>query len=306
MPGGGALGRPSQESHRGRRGIPSSGRGCRARLVASGRASRHGRSADDRPRKSPTGVTCPPRYRGPVNQPAVVVCAHGTDDPDGRATVLGIAAAVAARLPGVVVRDAYVDVQSPTLGEVVDELVAAGLSVVVVPVLLTLGFHTEVDVARAVGRHPGRVVSTGPLGPHEALVDALLGRLAEASVAPGTPLVVAVAGSSRPAAIAVGHGVGDAVAARWDGPVTVGFLSAASPTVPDAVAAARAQTDGPVAAASYLVGRGFFQRKLERAGADAVSAPLGVHPRLIDVVVERYRAGASELVPDGLTPRPDA
>lgn len=232
-------------------------------------------------------------------RPALVVCAHGTDDPDGRATTLAIAAAARERLPGVEVRDAYVDVQTPVLGDVVDALVAAHHAVVVVPVLLTLGYHVEVDVEEAVGRHPGHAVSTGPLGPHEALVDALVDRLSEAGVDPFVPVVVAVAGSSRPAAIGVGLGVGESLGRRRPGSVTVGFLAAASPSVPEAVAALRSGgggSGGPgaverVALASYLIGRGFFQRKLNRSGGDVVTEPLGPHPRLIDVVVERYEQG---------------
>lgn len=225
--------------------------------------------------------------------PVLVVCAHGTDDEDGRATVLAIAEAAAARLPGVRVETAYVDVQQPELGDVVDGLVAEGESVVVVPILLTLGFHTQVDVAEAVERHPGRVVSTGPLGPHPLLEEALVDRLREAGVADATAVVVGVAGSSRSEAAEVGRGIAARVQERWAGPVSVGFLAAAEPSVADAVAQARA--GGPVAVASYLIGHGFFQRRLRRAGADVVSEPLGAHPGLVSVVVGRYEAGATAL-----------
>ena len=222
-------------------------------------------------------------------RPALVVCAHGTDDPDGQAAVLAIAGATAQRLPDVTVEVAYVDVQEPKLDVVVDRLVAAGHRVVVVPVLLTLGFHTEVDVAEAVAGHPGEVLSTGPLGPDPRLEAALVDRLREAGAPEGATVVVAVAGSSRPEAAEVGHGVGRGVQQHWSGPVTVGFLSAAEPGVPEAVAAARAS--GPVAVASYLIGPGFFQRKLARAGGDVVAQPLGAHPGLVSVVVDRYLSG---------------
>ncbi|MBB1514492.1 hypothetical protein H5398_00655 [Tessaracoccus sp. MC1679] len=225
--------------------------------------------------------------------PALVVCAHGTDDPDGQAAVLAIAAAAAERLPDVTVEVAYVDVQEPKLDTVVDRLVDAGHRVVVVPVLLTLGFHTEVDVAEAIAGHPGRVVSTGPLGPDPRLEDALVERLREAGAPEGSAVVVAVAGSSRPEAAEVGRGVARAVQDRWAGPVTVGFLSAAEPRVPEAVA--EAGGSGPVAVASYLIGPGFFQRRLSRAGGDVVAQPLGAHPGLVSVVVDRYRAGAGQL-----------
>lgn len=225
--------------------------------------------------------------------PVLLVCAHGTDDPDGQAVVIAIADAVAQRLPDVRVDVAYVDVQEPRLDAVVDRLVAEGLSVVVVPVLLTLGFHTEVDVAEAVAAHPGRVVSTGPLGPDPRLEAALIDRLREAGTPEGAAVVVAVAGSSRPESADIGRGVAEGVRQRWSGPVTVGFLSAADPRVDVAVAAAQGSL--PVAVASYLIGPGFFQRRVRRAGADVAADPLGPHPLLIDVVVDRYAEGRRAL-----------
>lgn len=228
--------------------------------------------------------------------PVLIVCAHGTDDPDGQAVVLEIAAAAARRLPGVTVEAAYVDVQEPKLGDVVDSWVGAGATVVVVPVLLTLGFHTEVDVAEAVSAHPGAVVSTGPLGPDPRLERALVDRLREAGAPEDAAVVVAVAGSSRPEAADVAHQVVAGVQSLWPGRVSVGFLSAAEPRVAEAVASARGM--GPVAVASYLIGPGFFQRRVDKAGADVAAAPLGAHPLLVEVVVDRYRAAAAGLVAD--------
>ena len=62
------------------------------------------------------------------------------------------------------------------------------------------------------------------------------------------------------------------------------------PTVADAVAAARARTDGaPVAVASYLLAPGSFQRRVEAAGSDVVTGPLAPDPRIVEIVVARYR-----------------
>jgi sirohydrochlorin ferrochelatase len=71
---------------------------------------------------------------------ALVVCAHGTRDPVGRETVSAVVAAVSARLPGVPVLEAYVDVHGPDVAEVVAGLpVGDGVSGVVVPLLLAGG-----------------------------------------------------------------------------------------------------------------------------------------------------------------------
>ncbi|MEK8227128.1 CbiX/SirB N-terminal domain-containing protein [Oerskovia sp. M15] len=66
--------------------------------------------------------------------------------------------------------------------------------------------------------------------------------------------------------------------AHHDGPVTVGFGSMATPTVREAVAAAReALSDDPdsrVVIAAYLLAPGFFHDRLLEAGADLVTDPL--------------------------------
>ena len=226
---------------------------------------------------------------------ALVICAHGTDDPEGRRTTLDIAAAAAARLPEVLVSCAYVDVQQPSLDDEVARLVADGRRVAVVPVLLTTGFHVRVDVRRAVAAHPGMVASSGPLGPHPLLVDALHGRLLESGARPGSPVVVAVAGSRRPDARDAGLSVGADLARRWAGPVSVGFLAAAEPSLADAVAAAGAASAEQVVVASYLTGRGYFHRLAGSAGADLVTEPLADHPALIDLVVRRFREASERL-----------
>jgi sirohydrochlorin ferrochelatase len=62
--------------------------------------------------------------------------------------------------------------------------------------------------------------------------------------------------------------------------------------VPEAVARLREQTGGPVAVASYLLAPGHFQDQLAGAGADWVTAPLGGHPAVAGLVIDRYRAAA--------------
>ena len=219
--------------------------------------------------------------------PALVLCAHGTRDPRGAATVRALRAGVARAMPGVDVRLAYVDVQMPRVDRVVADLGADGAPVVVVPLLLSVGYHVEVDVAAAVGAVAG-ATSTGALGPDAALADVLLDRLREAGGRAGDAVVLAAAGSSRPAAARDARAVADLLAARWRGPVTCGFGAAASPSVPAAVEAARAAGAQRVVIASYLVGEGFFFDRLRRAGADLVSAPLRADPRIVYLVCRRY------------------
>lgn len=219
---------------------------------------------------------------------ALVVVAHGTRSTAGQETVRRIAAAVAERLPGVLVRDAYVDVQEPTAADVVSELAAECERVVVVPLLLSTGYHVQVDVARAVRPFPN-AVSTGPLGPHPLLADALIDRARGAGASDSDGLVVAVAGSSRPETVVDATRIAELVAERRPGPTSIGYAAKAEPPVAEAVLVLRDTGSARVVVAPYLVAEGFFHDQLFRLDADLVAAPLGAHPLLIDVVVERFQ-----------------
>ena len=227
--------------------------------------------------------------------PPLVLAAHGTRDPAGQQVVTDLRDLVAARLPGVAVHAAYVDVQDPELATMLAGLGGLGDSTafaVCVPLLLSRGFHTMVDIEQAAADRPVRVAPA--LGPDPVLAAVLLDRLAEAGVRPDDAVVLAVAGSSRPEGGADAEAMRGLLAERWGGPVSVGYLSAAEPSVPDAVRAARGDGRARVALAAYLLGPGHFRRRLESAGADVVAAPLGADPRLADHVVERYRAQAGQ------------
>lgn len=220
---------------------------------------------------------------------ALVVCAHGTRDPLGRETISAVVATVAARLPGVAVLEAYVDVHGPEVAEVVAGLpVGDPVAGVVVPLLLAGGYHVHVDIADAVAGRPD-VLAAPALGPDDRLVEVVLDRLRTAGAAPGMPVVLASAGSSDVRAQADSSAVAESLSLAWGGPVTLGFAAGPVPTVADAVRAAREATGGPVALASYLLAPGFFQRRLEGAGADVVTGPLAPDTRIVDVVIDRYR-----------------
>lgn len=230
-----------------------------------------------------------------MTTPVLVGCAHGTRDPVGQATTRAVLARVRALRRDLDVREAYVDVQEPELPDVVAGALAdhdGDARVVVVPLLLSIGYHVEVDVAEAVAAHPGRAVAAPPLGPDPRLVDLLVVRLAEAGTGPADAVVVAAAGSSDPRAREPVEGVAAALAEVHTGPVSVGYCSASRPTVAEAVAAARDAGAARVVVASYLLAPGFFQTRLTEAGADVVTAPLAPDRRIVDIVLDRFTAAA--------------
>ncbi|WP_315095378.1 sirohydrochlorin chelatase [uncultured Cellulomonas sp.] len=233
----------------------------------------------------------PATDRSDAEGPVLVGCSHGTDDVAGRAAVRSILTGVAAVRPGLDVREAFVDVQEPEVADVVAyALENDAPGAVVVPLLLSVGFHVKVDIAAAVDQ-PGATAAS-PLGPDPRLVDILVDRLEAAGLAPDDSVVLAAAGSTDPAAALAVESVAAGLADRLEQPVTLGYGAGAEPRVPAAVATARADLPpgGRVVVASYLLAPGYFYDRVRESGADVVSAPLAPDGRLVDIVLDRYDA----------------
>ena len=222
-------------------------------------------------------------------RPVLVACAHGTRNPTGRRLIGELALAARGLRPGLQTTAAFVDVQPPTVVDVVAGLGAAGTPAVVVPLLLSGGYHVHVDIAGAVAGHPSAVAAR-PLGPDPRLVAVLTDRLRETGARSTDAVVLAAAGSSDPRSVADVEGTADLLRRDWAGPVTTGYGSAAQPSVPDAVAAARKDGAERVVVAAYLLAPGHFADKLQEAGADCVTAPLLPDERIAAVLLDRYDA----------------
>jgi sirohydrochlorin ferrochelatase len=221
---------------------------------------------------------------------SLVLCAHGTRSESGRAAVRALVDRVAQVWPGPV-EEAYVDVHGPTLGSVLRP------GATVVPLLLSPGHHTEVDIAGPAAT-VSRVHVTPPLGPSTRLVTLLHQRLVVAGLSPGDAVVLAASGSSRAEAAQAISRTAEDLALLVRRPVAVGY-AATSPTsvypaVADVVAAQRAAGARRVVVASYLLAPGHFHERLRDSGADAVTTPL-LHPaRTPELLVELVVARAAE------------
>lgn len=216
--------------------------------------------------------------------PVLVVVAHGTRSARGRQQIRTLAAAVAARRPGIDVRLAYLDVQQPRLADLVARL---DRPAVVVPLLLSSGYHVRVDIPAALAGVDA--VATRPLGPDPRLVESLAARIRTAG--PADAVVLAAAGSSD----ARSRADVQAVARALPMPVHVGYASTSEPRVPDVVAGLRAAGAARVTVAAYLLAEGLFHSALHRAGADAVTGALATDPAVADLVLHRYVAAAAVL-----------
>jgi sirohydrochlorin ferrochelatase len=223
---------------------------------------------------------------GADRQPTLLAIAHGSRDPAAARTIEAVLRRVRALRPGLAARAAYLEIAPPAV-----DTALAGTSgpVVAVPMLLATGYHATVDV-------PGAIAATRPdaavgrvLGPHPLLAEALADRLRQAGWQAGDSVVLAAAGSSDAAAAAATEAQAGLLAAELGiAAVTAGYASAREPSVPAAVAAARAAGATRVLIAAYLLAPGLFQAGLAAAGADAVTEPLGDHPAVVRLVLLRY------------------
>lgn len=228
-----------------------------------------------------------------VLAPALLAISHGTSSASGQAAVAALVSAVAGSSAELSVRPGFVDVQQPDVPAVLGAL-PAGRASVIVPLLLSAGYHVHVDLAE-IADAAGATVAAA-LGPDDRLVRLLARRLAEAGLRPEDAVVLAAAGSSDARAVADCVETARRLGVVLNRPVSVGFISAALPRLSDEIATARAAHPGRrVVVASYLLAPGYFAGLAARAGGDLVTGPLllpdgPVPTELVDIVLDRYAA----------------
>lgn len=223
-----------------------------------------------------------------MSKPALLAVAHGSANAAATDVINTLARQVRRLAPVIDVHVAFIGHAEPSLPA---GLGAAGTDSVIVPLLLSTGYHLTADIADAATSAGARVAD--PLGPDELLLTALTTRLDEAGVPAGTPVVLAAAGSSNPAGAADVRKQADLLAEHLRVPVVAAFATAVRPTVPEAVAELRELTAQRVAVASYLLAPGHLQDVLHESGADWITEPLGGHPALAGLVIDRYRTAAA-------------
>lgn len=211
-----------------------------------------------------------------------------------------LVAAVERSSAEVIVRGSFVDVQQPDVRQTLSELEIC-CDAIVVPLLLSAGYHVRVDLARdareAVAR---RVTIADALGPDDRLTEVLVRRLCEAGLRPDDVVVLGAAGSSDARAVEDCRIAAAMLSRSLGRPVAVGFISAAAPRLADAVRGARSRSaaGARMVIASYLLAPGYFAGLARAAGADLVTAPLladdgSVPAELVDIILDRYRAACN-------------
>jgi sirohydrochlorin ferrochelatase len=225
----------------------------------------------------------------------LIAVAHGSRDPRSAQTVTAIVESLRAARPDLHVRPAFLDLSTPSVPEAVAGLAAQGhRAAVVVPLLLGSAYHARVDLPALLDtarrRHPGLVVTqTDVLAPDPRLVAALRDRLRHAGVDPADPdtgVAVAAVGSSSRSANSRTRDIARRLRAgtAWR---TETCFATAEPGVATAAAALRARGARRIVLAPWFLAPGLLTDRLAAHGL-AMSAPLGPHPALLEVILDRH------------------
>lgn len=217
----------------------------------------------------------------------LLLVAHGTREPAGRQEINRIRKAVSSRLPQVAVHICYVDAIAPSVSQVL-----AGIPgpVVALPAFLASGYHVRADLPQqitAAGRAHD-VIIADPLGPADDIAEAMFQRLLAAGWRDGDHVLFSAAGSSdrqalsdvRVAARLLGRRCG-----QWLAP---SYVSTARPLTRSVCQAGVGSLIAP-----YLLAPGLFHHNLADLPA-RVAEPIGAHPRVVDLIVRRYRRACGD------------
>ncbi|MGP9487538.1 sirohydrochlorin chelatase [Glutamicibacter sp. 287] len=228
---------------------------------------------------------------------SLVAVSHGTSDPAGQRAINSLVEEIR-RAAAVAVHQSFVDVQEPRASTLLLGLPDEEQHAVLVPLLLSRGVHVDQDLTEAAALRPNTRIAPA-LGPHPSLALVIEHRLVQAGWRRGEPVILAGAGTRLAQGVHDCQQVANLLAGLLGVQVTAAFVAAATPSLGEAVAAARAASpQHRVVVASYLLAPGYFQSLIERCGADLVSDPLlapdaEVPAELVNLVLHRFLAALS-------------
>lgn len=233
---------------------------------------------------------------------SLLLTAHGSADSRSAANTRAVARLIARLRPGLDVRVAFCEHNSPSLGEVLSNCSGEA---VVTPLLLANAYHARVDIPGQIDAcgAADRVVQAEVLGEDDRLVSVLRQRVSESGASrldAGLGVLVVAIGSSNPAANARTAEVAPRLAAgtRW---AAVATAFATRPELPmdEAVDRLRRQGARRVVIAPWFLAPGRIPDRVERFARSAgveMAAPLGSHRLVAETVLDRFdRAAAARI-----------
>jgi sirohydrochlorin ferrochelatase len=221
----------------------------------------------------------------------LVLAVHGSSDPRSAANARAVANQIRFMRPGLRVRVAFCELNTPRLIDVVTP------DAVVTPFLLADAYHAHIDIPRQIAGCGTTVRQADVLGEDNRLVAVLHERLADLGVNPRDPqlgvLVVAI-GSTHPAANARTAQVADKLIAgtQW-ACATTAFATGKGPSLAEAATELRRHGARHVVIAPWFLAPGrLTDRVATFAAAEGLpmAAPLGAHRLVAETVLDRFAA----------------
>ena len=246
------------------------------------------------------GVNGPAQEIG-VHPLRLVAVTHGIPSPANREAVIRLVDAVASERPELDVSISFVDASN---SDVAAALAAdAEPEAVIVPLVLSAGFHVRTGLALGLDRIGGASGLAPELGPDPRIAEVLAERLESLELTERDAVVLAAAGSNDPRAVRECFETARLLAQRLSRPVTVGFIAAGLPRLPDAIEMVREVHPGArIVVGAYLLAPGAFYDTAAGLGGDVIADPLllpdrAAPPALVELVLDRY--ASVELVHSG-------
>ena len=237
----------------------------------------------------------------------LVLTAHGSKDPRSAANARAVAAKVARMRPGLDVRLAFCELNTPNLVDVLSSL-SDTREAVVTPLLLANAYHARIDIPRQIASCATTtrgidVWQSDVLGEDDRLVSVLRQRVAELGVSrldDRVGVLVVAIGSSDPAANARMSRVAPKLAAgtRWVG-ATTAFATRPEPCMAEAANRLRRRGARRVVIAPWFLAPGRLPDRVRSFAHDAgiaMAAPLGAHRLVAQTVLDRFDQAAAERI----------
>jgi sirohydrochlorin ferrochelatase len=222
---------------------------------------------------------------------ALVLTAHGSKDPRSAANARAVAGELARLRPGLDVRLAFCELNTPSLADVLGECRDA----VVAPLLLANAYHARIDIPRQITGNGADVLQAGVLGEDDRLIRLLRQRVTQLGISrldDQVGVLVAAIGSSDERANARTRQVAQHLLAgtNWAG-ATTAFVTRPEPSLAEAAGRLRRQGARRVVIAPWFLAPGLLPDRVrdfaDGAGIE-LAQPLGAHRLVAETVLDRF------------------
>lgn len=219
----------------------------------------------------------------------LVLAAHGSRDPRSAANARAVANQIRFMRPGLRVRVAFCDLNSPRIPDVLTP------DAVVTPFLLADAHHAQVDIPHQIASSGVPARQAEVLGEDDRLVAVMRQRLAESGVGAHDPergVIVVAIGSTHAAANARTEKVADKLSAgsQWAA-TTMAFATGGGLSPAEAAVQLRRRGARRLIIVPWFLAPGLLTDRVAKyAAAESIpmAAPLGAHRLVAETVLDRF------------------